>query len=70
MNKNKKMVDMKKIVVALLTTLMVFAGLRSFDVDAAVVERYSAFVSDMMDMPQERLFQLYKGSAFPFLFSE
>ncbi|MBO4565605.1 MAG: hypothetical protein J5695_00100 [Bacteroidales bacterium] len=50
--------------------VMVFAGLRSFDVDAAVVERYSAFVSDMMDMPQERLFQLYKGSAFPFLFSE
>ena len=49
---------------------MLFAGMRSFDVDETVVERYSSFVTDMMDMPQDRLFERYKGSAFPFLFSE
>ena len=49
---------------------MAFTGMRSFPIDDSVVERYSTFVSEMMDMPQERLFALYKGSAFPFLFSE
>ena len=50
--------------------VMLFAGLRSYDVDPAIVERYSAFVTDMMDLPQKQLYERYKGSAFPFLFSE
>ena len=46
---------------------MVFYGIRSGNVDASVVERYSAFVEDLQFLTDEQLIERYRDTAFIYL---
>ncbi len=46
---------------------MVFYGIRSGNVDASVVERYSAFVEDLQLLTDEQLIERYRDTAFIYL---
>jgi hypothetical protein len=46
---------------------MVFYGIRSGNVDASVVERYSTFVEDLQFLTDEQLIERYRDTAFIYL---
>ena len=46
---------------------MVFYGIRSGNVDASVVERYSTFVEDLQLLTDEQLIERYRDTAFIYL---